>query len=380
MSKRLTKQKFLEKAIAKHGNKYDYSKSEFLTSRDYILITCSLHGDFKQRVSSHLQGNVCPTCAKSWSDLHKGNHLIACRKSRCMPQDDFICKAKLIHGNKYDYSLVNYINMRTKVAILCQKHGLFLQQAGSHLRGNGCKQCGYLSDKHKTSHFWTVAQREKIESTCSHKYGAKRYLDSEIGRNKFDNIRKTSEFRNKLSKIISSDSVQLKTKQTNLARYGVSSPTKLKSVVNKIYITKKKNHTVNSSKAEILVYEMLCDFFGSDFVIHQYKDDTRYPYICDFYVKSLDLFIELNLHWSHGGHFFKTHKDDLDTLVKWQNKSDSSFYYKSSINIWTKIDLEKRDSAIRNNLNYLVFWDNNLSDFKIWLSDCQNKNIILKNI
>ena len=61
--------------------------------------------------------------------------------SKKLTQEEFIKKAKVIHGNKYDYSQVKYINTKTKVLIICPQHGEFLQVSGNHLRGQGCPYC-----------------------------------------------------------------------------------------------------------------------------------------------------------------------------------------------------------------------------------------------
>lgn len=114
-----------------------------------------------------------------------------------------------------------------------------------------------------------------------------------------------------------------------------------------------------------LVYDLLSNKFGEDDVICQYKDLNRYPFLCDFYIKSLDLFIELNIYWTHGGHFFdKSNKDDVSKLLYWSSRKTDAF--DKAVYTWSTSDLNKRDTAIKNNINYLVFWDNDLSDFKEW--------------
>lgn len=93
---------------------------------------------------------------------------------------------------------------------------------------------------------------------------------------------------------------------------------------------------------------------------------------CDFYIASWDLFIELNAHWTHGGHWFDaTNDDDLRRLQIWRSKK--STYYESAIHIWTERDPLKRKVAVLNGLNYLVFWDVNLHDSKEWLKSFVSK-------
>ena len=81
-----------------------------------------------------------------------------------------------------------------------------------------------------------------------------------------------------------------------------------------MYATKRKNGTFNSSKPEDMSYVLLCEVFGKDDIERQHKDD-RYPFLCDFYVKSKDLYIECNYHWTHGKHWFDEKcEDDLKML------------------------------------------------------------------
>jgi hypothetical protein len=361
---------FIKKGTQLHNDKYDYSKVEYVNSRTKVKIICPEHGEFEQLPSSHLQGNGCPKCAREWTDAHKKNHCISSQKSRGMTTEQWIERAKQVHGDKYDYSLTVYVNQRTNVKIICPIHGVFEQKADSHIRGNSCRLCGLASDNHKGVHDWSPEQRDKVKQTCLKRYGAERYLDSNEGRAKNVKIRSTPEFKKKMRNIISSDEIQDKIKATNLARYGVSFPSKLKVVQDKIYKTKKKNHTVSSSKAEVIAYDVLCNKFGKHNVIHQHKLDDRYPFICDFYIKSLDVFIELNLHWSHGYHWFdETNTDDKLVLNAWIEKAKISSYYQSAINIWTKRDVLKRETAKENHLNYIVFWKQDLSDFYQWIEN-----------
>lgn len=133
LGKKLDTADFIKKATKINGNKYDYSKSKYTNSRDNIKIVCKVHGMFNQISANHLYGQGCPLCGRESSvRLHK-------KINTCF----FIKTAKKIHRNKYDYSKVNYIDYYTKIIIICKKHGEFLQNAGKHLRGNGCSKCSY---------------------------------------------------------------------------------------------------------------------------------------------------------------------------------------------------------------------------------------------
>jgi cytochrome c2 len=141
MSKKLTQAEFLAKAVAVHGDRYDYSQANYIGSRTKVIIGCPIHGLFKQTPASHLEGGGCLTCA--WAKPRRKP------KSR-MPSSlatAFLAAAKLKHGNRYDYSLIDYKTQRSHIIIKCPIHGLFKQQAGSHLRSTGCPACAHAAKK-----------------------------------------------------------------------------------------------------------------------------------------------------------------------------------------------------------------------------------------
>lgn len=122
-------QEFISKAVSKHGDKYDYSKVNYTHSKIKITIICKEHGEFEQKPNLHLNGSGCPSCS--------GNVRLSL--------DSFKQKAVTIHGIKYDYSKVNYVNARSKVQIICDKHGIFDQTPHDHLKGSGCPSCAGVS-------------------------------------------------------------------------------------------------------------------------------------------------------------------------------------------------------------------------------------------
>ena len=124
----------------------------------------------------------------------------------------------------------------------------------------------------------------------------------------------------------------------------------------KQYKSKLINNSFNVSKPEDDFYINLCEKYGENDVIRQYTDD-RYLFNCDFYIKSTDTFIELNLNWTHGGHKFdETNQVDLAKLHQWQEKAARSDYYKNAIETWTVRDLRKFEYAEKHNLNYIVYY------------------------
>ena len=124
--------------------------------------------------------------------------------------------------------------------------------------------------------------------------------------------------------------------------------------------TKRKNKSFNTSKPEIIYKKLLEDIFGVDNIVYQYKTD-KYPFVTDFYIKSLDLYIELNFHWTHGLHPFNENAlEDIVLLNKWEEKAKISNFYKKAIDTWTIRDTKKLQFAINNNLNYLVIYPKNI--------------------
>lgn len=122
---------FIEKSQKIHNNFYKYDKVDYKFSRQKVIITCPIHGDFLQTPNKHLCGRGCPKCK-----------YIKIGKKKNGTTENFIKKAKQIHGNKYDYSLVDYDKAKKKVKIICKKHGIFEQTPDSHLSGQGCSSCG----------------------------------------------------------------------------------------------------------------------------------------------------------------------------------------------------------------------------------------------
>lgn len=122
---------FIEKARKIHGDKYDYSISDYVNSRIKVKIICSIHGSFLQMPPSHLSNRGCPKCG-----IEKRNNF---NRSNT---ETFIKKAIEGHKDKYDYSQVDYKAVLSKVIIICKKHGKFHQKPNVHLNGGGCPECG----------------------------------------------------------------------------------------------------------------------------------------------------------------------------------------------------------------------------------------------
>lgn len=133
---------FIGKSVNIHGNRYDYTKTNYKSNKEKVNIICKKHGDFKQEPSSHLKGSGCPIC--------RNEHF---SKIYTKSKSDFIVDSIKTHGNKYDYRLVNYINSRKKIIIICKKHGNFKQLPPNHLKGNGCPKCKTSKGENKIKIF-----------------------------------------------------------------------------------------------------------------------------------------------------------------------------------------------------------------------------------
>ncbi len=124
------KEKFIDKARNRHGDKYDYSKVEYVDSLTKVCIICPEHGEFWQTPQGHVRGQGCPKCA----NVKRGDTFRS-------DGDTFIKRANEIHEGKYLYDKDSYVNAMTKVPILCLKHGTFWMTPMNHLNGQGCPKC-----------------------------------------------------------------------------------------------------------------------------------------------------------------------------------------------------------------------------------------------
>lgn len=235
----------------------------------------------------------------------------------------------------------------------------------------------YFKDKNKVNKII-----EKRKQTCLEKYGVEYSLQSDLVKNKIketclkkygvDHPWKSDKVKQEIKETIENrygdnkNQIIEKIKETCLKKYGVSSWSKTndfkqmlkenrEKIENKKNDTKRKNHTFNSSKIEEELYLYIKEKFPS--VKRQYKDNERYPWCCDFYIQELDYFIELNGSWTHGNHPFNSlSKEDQDRLKEMKTKAVNSKYYNNAIKNWTERDVNKRNKAKENNLNFKEVW------------------------
>lgn len=137
---------FIVNAKRVHGETYDYSKSVYNGNKVKVIIGCRVHGDFMQSPNMHLKGQGCPACG----DIRTAE---AIRSSK----DAFIARANEVHHNLYDYSKVEYVGNKVKVEIQCPIHGPFMQRPNDHLSGMRCPTC-HRSTKKTTDEFIELAK------------------------------------------------------------------------------------------------------------------------------------------------------------------------------------------------------------------------------
>jgi len=161
LGKKITTEQFIIKANQVHGNHYDYSLVDYINNFSKIKIICKEHGIFYQTPKKHMyQG--CPKC----KGFYKTN-------------DEITKEFKKIHKDIYDYSLVDYKNSKSKVIIICKKHGKYLITPNDHLNGIGCKVCGNISknQKNKLSSEKFIEKSNKKHNN-KYDYSLTNYIDT----------------------------------------------------------------------------------------------------------------------------------------------------------------------------------------------------------
>jgi very-short-patch-repair endonuclease len=143
--RRLTNKEFVKRIKKIHGDKYTYEHTKYVTTRKKVIITCPAHGKVEMRPNILLRGGICRKCSN---------------KKRSNSIDEFIRKSKLVHGDKYNYDKVNYVNGTTNVIITCYEHGDFEIKPRAHITGDRCKKCTIGVRSYNTKEF--IRRAEKI--------------------------------------------------------------------------------------------------------------------------------------------------------------------------------------------------------------------------
>ena len=335
----------------------------------------------------------CPYCNNTFFRLN--SHVYKCQN---LPNN--ITKQQIdkdcieLNYNLSIYDVLNDYNNYYSLPMLQQKYNIPYKKIYNIL--DICNQ------KHRTIQEGVkYIAIPKIQAQCLEKYGVLNYTQTDDFKNKsintclkkygVDNVSKLDNIKMKKIKTclenfnvnfpFQSNLIKEKSRQTCLKKYGVEHVSKLISHIqkshsisanNKRSLTFKKNNTYNKSKDEDICFELLKQKYSD--CIRQYKSEL-YPFNCDFYIPSLDLYIEYNgSHYHHYHPFNENNEYDLNELNNLKEKANNSNAHKNGkksqydniIYTWTILDLKKRNIAQQNNLNYIEFW--NINEVKEWIN------------
>lgn len=160
-TKRKTTEQFIEEAKKVHDIKYDYTKVDYKNQLTKVCIICPEHGEFWQRPKQHLKGEGCPLCGKKkgGEKISKSSKHIK-QRGKAYTQEEFITILKNIYGDKYDYSKVKYTNTKSKITLICPKHGEFVKLVSDLIsKKTGCQYC----NQEKKQKFFALSKDEFIK-------------------------------------------------------------------------------------------------------------------------------------------------------------------------------------------------------------------------
>lgn len=298
-----------------------------------------------------INNKIRETCLLKYGDEHYSNRIKA--KETCLqrygvtsPLKSEIFKQKSKetclqrYGVEYTGQIPEKIEKTHKACL--EKYGVDSVFKVQKFRNQSLDTCikKYASNEDDINSIVNISQlkyiKDKIKNTCLEKYGV-------------ENPMQTQYYKNLISSILSSNEIQ-----------------------EKIYNTKLLNNSFNISYQEDICFELLKQKYSD--CIRQYKSDL-YPFNCDFYIPSLDLYIEYNGSHYHHYHPFDINDDnDINELNRLKEKAENSNAHKNGkksqydniIYTWTILDAKKRNIAQQNNLNYIEFW--NINEVKEWIN------------
>lgn len=432
MPKKITTESFIKKANEVHPGKYDYSKTIYVKAKNKVCIICPVHGEFYQMPYKHLSGKGCILCGyeqqkqtniekygtpcslQNDAVKQKSRNTLLGKYGVSNPMESEEIKQKQRMSVKQHYGVENSMQseeVKEKCRATCllrygTEHPLSSDIVRDKIISTNMHRYGVPNPmqnneikKRWADNFYAAYGTynpmhvpefvEKLKETDMLIYGMEYHICSDLVKDKslrtvqrrygVSNVMHDAGVRDKKHRTnkeryggdspFCSPEVQRKARGTITSRYGCENVSGLEEVKQKIRDSKRINGTFHTSSPEDALYEMLAGKFGTDDVIRQYRSE-EYPFACDFYIKSMDTYIELNASWLHGGHFFN--KDDVrdaEKLYRWESLCDEHPLYKSAIETWTVRDVKKHMTAKKNKINYVVFWDNDLSDAKRWLNN-----------
>ena len=213
----------------------------------------------------------------------------------------------------------------------------------------------------------------KRHQTNTNKYGVEENLSSSEIKEKIKETFKRKYNCDSIGQLAQSNKFKEIRKETLLLKYSVDNPLKIPSIREKLFHSNIQKG--RCSKKENELYNILLAHFNKNDIIRQYKDVIRYPYFCDFYIKSIDTYIEYQGTWLHGKHPYNEKDINDFNLVKFWKSKDSN-YYNQGIKCWTIRDREKRTKAIQSNIRYVEIFSIENVDFNEIKNNLKNKYIV----
>ena len=304
---------------------------------------------------------LCATCNKptKFNDVFTGYNKYCSRAclNKSKAHTDSVKHTKLIR-----YGDPNYVNPKKISNVLSNRSEEAKQR--TELKRRKTKLERYGSETYNNS--------KKYKETCLNIYGTTCPFAAESVKHKIsDKYQAKSDEEKKAIYAKRQATFDSKTEeemkiinQKHRDAYILKSDKEKAKIKHKSYLTKKKNHSFKVSKIEDLCYTQLLNIYPD--AKHGYKS-IKYPFVCDLYIPSKDIYIELNFHWTHGGIPYDGRKSVCkQQLAIWKEKAKTSKYFKNAINTWTIRDTYKLKVAKHNKIQLLVFYTK--SDFDTWLS------------
>lgn len=297
MKPRLTFDEFVRRSVAVHGDFYDYSRVEYTTVKTKVEIVCPKHGVFLQAPEQHMMGRDCPECAKEKrkattlarhgveyasqsADMQAKSRETRMERfggmkppgsgRKSMTTDGFIRRAREIHGDRYDYSQVEYVGSGVKVRIGCPVHGMFEQAPAKHLQGRGCPHPECISARKEAT------MEKKIAEGTSGRVTLEGFIRRARARHGEQYDYSRVEYRNTKTKVeivcpvhgsfFQSPEKHMagagcphpeckskRTEATNLAKYGVAHPLQSDAIKQKADMTRRKGGVDLKKEQETVV-------------------------------------------------------------------------------------------------------------------------------
>lgn len=343
-----------------NGNIEEYNFKKKFPEHYQEVLNCNFPSDFKfnQKLYHYfhddldLKLGLCPVCGERcrFNGFNKG------------------------YNQHCSYSCVQLDkDVRDKIENTClEKYG-----ETSYTKTSECQERMFNTKLEKYGDGY-YSNRDKFKQTCLTKYGKENYLQTEECKERIINTNldkfgvpyysQTEEFK----KIVSNYQLnrwenmtedKLKTMinhsfQTCNIKYGTNTYTQTIEFLEKQHQTKEKNKSFNTSKIENDFKKYLDE--NNIKYLYQYSSE-KYPFMCDFYFPDYELYLEIQGHWTHGKYPFIKTDECLNILKIWTEKSKTRPSYNDAIYIWTVKDVLKRNTANKNELNYLEVFSNKLN-------------------